>query len=119
MRFVASVPVGAPFAMSTLGPGARSLRAPARPSIDGRPVLGSVMPGWVTGPTTGSGFDQLTPPSVDRESASNASPPLAPMPKRYALPLLSDRTVHPSVGFRLRLFAAAPTCCCVQVSPPS
>src|SRR5438270_347841 len=32
MRFVASAPVGAPLAMSTLGAGARSLRAPAMPA---------------------------------------------------------------------------------------
>jgi len=34
MRLVASAPVGAPLAMSTLGAGARSLRAPATPRPD-------------------------------------------------------------------------------------
>ena len=75
IRSVASVPVGAPLAMSTLGAGARSLRAPARPSIDGLPVFGSVMPGWVTGPTIGCGFDQEVPPSVEIDWISNASAP--------------------------------------------
>jgi hypothetical protein len=37
MWLVAPLPVGAPLAMSTLGAGARSLRAPATPSIVGRP----------------------------------------------------------------------------------
>src|SRR5260370_1453182 len=37
MWLVAPLPVGAPLAMSTLGAGARSLRAPAIPSISGRP----------------------------------------------------------------------------------
>ena len=45
IRFVAPSPVGAPLAMSTLGAGARSLRAPAMPSIVGRPITGSTTPG--------------------------------------------------------------------------
>ena len=72
MRFVASAPVGAPFAMSTLGAGARSLRAPAMPSIVGRPSTGSNRPGCVTGPTTGFAGDQLVPPFVERDMSSNA-----------------------------------------------
>jgi hypothetical protein len=52
MRLLASLPLGAPLAMSTLGAGARSLRAPATPSITGRPCTGSRTPGGVTGPTT-------------------------------------------------------------------
>src|SRR5919206_435254 len=59
MRSVASAPVGAPLAMSTLGAGARSLRAPAMPSITGRPCTGSKAPGWLTGPDTGRGRDQV------------------------------------------------------------
>src|SRR6266851_4174222 len=62
IRFVASDPVGAPLAMSTLGAGARSLRAPAMPSIVGRPRTGSKMPGCVTGPATGVGCDHVSPP---------------------------------------------------------
>src|SRR3989475_11755875 len=65
MRSVASAPVGAPFAMSTLGAGARSLRAPATPSITGRPRAGSKTTGWVTGPSTGVGLDHDPPPLVD------------------------------------------------------
>src|SRR5262245_59807986 len=109
MRFVAPDPVGAPFAMSTLGAGARSLRAPARPSITGRPVFASVMPGCVTGPATATGCDQLAPPFVERDISSNASWPdeeTVPTPKTYATPWLFVRTVQPSRGFRWPLFAA-------------
>src|SRR5438270_4073443 len=73
MRFVASAPVGTPLAMSTLGAGARSLRAPAMPSIVGRPRTGSKIPGCVTGPATAWAFDQLLPPSNDRDMSSKAS----------------------------------------------
>src|SRR5438132_11858191 len=75
MRLVASAPVGAPLAMSALGAGARSLRAPAMPSIVGRPSTGSKSPGCVTGPATGLGFDQLDPPLKERDMNSNASWP--------------------------------------------
>src|SRR4029077_7598396 len=71
MRFVASAPVGAPFAMSTLGARATTLRAPATPSSVGRPSTGSKRPGCVTGPTTGFAGDQLVPPSVDFAMSSN------------------------------------------------
>src|SRR6184192_4036359 len=70
IRFVASDPVGAPLAMSALGAGARSLRAPATPSITGRPCTGSSTPGWVTGPATGKKFDHFVPPSVERDISS-------------------------------------------------
>src|SRR5207248_5570789 len=119
---VASPPVGAPLAMSTLGAGARSLRAPAIPSIVGRPSTGSTIPGWVTGPATGCGRDQLDPPSVDFDISSKASCPCdetVPTPKTYAAPLLSVRIVQPSVGLRCALFAAAVTCCTRHVAPPS
>src|SRR5436190_16212438 len=103
IRLVASVPAGAPFAMSTLGAGARSLRAPATPSITGRPTTGSNMPGCVTGPATGVAFDQLVPPSVDFDISSKALwlwDETVPTPNTYAVPWLSVRIVHPSVGFR-------------------
>src|SRR6266567_6529343 len=122
MRFVAPVPVGAPFAMSTLGAGARSLRAPAMPSIVGRPSTGSTIPGWVTGPETGAAIDQLDPPSMERDISSNASWPCdetVPTPNTYAAPLLSVRTVQPSMGLRCELLAAAVSWCWVQVDPPS
>ena len=73
IRSVASAPVGAPLAMSTLGAGARSLRAPATPSMVGRPSTGSKIPGCVTGPATGCGFDQVEPPSVEMDTNSKAS----------------------------------------------
>src|SRR3954463_1591338 len=110
IRFVASAPPGAPFAMSTLGARARSLRAPATPSITGRPRTGSTVPGCVTGPATGVAFDQLLPPSVDVDISSHASWPCdetVPTPNTYAVPSLAVRTVHPSVGLRWPLFAAA------------
>src|SRR4051795_11781577 len=122
IRLLESAPVGAPFAMSTLGAGARSLRAPATPSITGRPSTGSNAPGCVTGPATGEAFDQLLPPSVDVDMSSNASCPCdeaVPTPKTYALPWLSVRIVQPSVGLRCELFAAAVICRVVHVSPPS
>src|SRR6478609_1593911 len=85
MRLVASAPVGAPLAMSTLGAGARSLRAPATPSMTGRPWTGSFAPGWCTGPTTARGVDQVDPPLVDRDISSNGWCPAdetVPTPKR-------------------------------------
>src|SRR5689334_5040186 len=108
--------------MSTLGAGARSLRAPATPSITGRPSTGSSAPGCVTGPATGVAFDQLLPPSVDVDISSKASCPCddtVPTPNTYAVPWLSVRIVHPSVGLRCPLLAAGVTCCCVQLLPPS
>src|SRR5260221_759496 len=122
MRFVWSVPVGAPFAMSTLGAGARSLRAPRTPSISGRPCTGSKTPGWVTGPDTARGVDQFWPPFVDFDISSKAWWPwleTVPTPNTYALPWLSVRMVHPSAGFFWPLLAAAEMGCCTQVTPPS
>src|SRR6266849_772334 len=119
---VAPDPSGAPFAMSTLGAGARSLRAPAMPSIVGRPSTGSKTPGWVTGPATGLGLDQLSPPLVEVDISSKLAWPAeetVPMPNTHAVPLLDVRIVHPSRGLRWPLLAAAPIGCCFQVSPPS
>src|SRR2546430_1448394 len=73
IRLVASAPVGAPLAMSTLGAGARSLRAPATPSMTGRPRTGSKTPGWVTGPATGVGLDHVPPPLVDVDSCETST----------------------------------------------
>ena len=122
IRFVASVPVGAPFAMSTLGAGARSLRAPAMPSIVGRPRTGSRIPGCVTGPATGVGFDQVEPPFVDSDMSSNESFPseeTLPMPNTYAFPRLSVRIVQPSGGLCWPLAAAELSWRCCHVAPPS
>src|SRR3954469_21663517 len=122
IRLVASAPVGAPFAMSTLGAGARSLREPATPSIVGRPITGSTTPGWVTGPATGTDRDHLSPPSVERDMNSNAWwPPWEDVatPNTYAAPWLSVRIVQPSSGLRWALFAAEVICFVFHVSPPS
>src|SRR5437868_2782891 len=75
IRSVASAPVGAPLAISTLGAGARSLRAPAMPSMVGRPSPGSKRPGCVTGPATGTGDDQLDPPLSDVDISSKLDLP--------------------------------------------
>src|SRR3954471_15172354 len=109
MRLVAPAPLGAPLAMSTLGAGARSLRAPATPSITGRPCTGSNAPGCVTGPATGCGFDQVDPPFVERDMNSKACLPAwgsEPTPNTYAVPRLSVRMVQPSSGLRCPLLAA-------------
>src|SRR4051794_21463762 len=122
MRSVASAPVGAPLAMSTLGPGARSLRAPATPSITGRPCTGSSAPGCWTGPATGRGLDQVLPPLGDVDISSKdclLSDETVPTPNREALPSLSVRIVQPSGGFLLALLAAEPIWRSVHVSPPS
>src|SRR5437763_6386129 len=105
--------------MSTLGAGARSLRAPATPSITGLPWTGSSTPGWVTGPTTGVKVDQLWPPLVERDIISNVWPFLVATPNTYALPWLSVRIVHPSSGLIWLLPAAGLIWCWDQVSPPS
>src|ERR1700759_4304449 len=103
IRSVASAPLGAPLAMSTLGAGARSLRAPATPATTGGPWTGSNAPGWSTGPATVCGLDHVEPPLADRDMNSNGSlPPLTdvPTPNTYAAPGLSVRIVHPSSGLR-------------------
>src|SRR5437764_3939954 len=108
--------------MSTLGAGARSLRAPAKPSITKLPWTLSKTPGCVTGPATGRNRDQLCPPLVDFDIISNACFPAdetVPTPNTYALPWLSVRIVQPSSGFRCELLAAALIWCWVQVVPPS
>src|SRR5947199_7830662 len=121
MRSVASDPVGAPFAMSTLGAGARSLRAPATPSMTGRPCTGSVAPGWLTGPATGRGRVHVEPPLSEVDMNSNGCLPagtFVAMPKTYARPRLSVRIVQPSIGLRWLLSAAEEIGCCFHVLPP-
>src|SRR3954453_1591119 len=121
-RFVASPPVGAPLAMSRLGAGARSLRAPATTSMTALPCTGSKTPGWLTGPTTARGRLHVEPPLSDVDRNSNACLPpetFVPTPKTYARPRLSVRIVHPSIGLRWLLLAAEVIGCCVHVSPPS
>src|SRR5215212_4313417 len=108
--------------MSALGAGARSLRAPATPSITGRPCTGSTTPGCITGPATGCARDQLAPPSVERDMNSNGWWPAddsVPTPKTYAVPRLSVRIVQPSSGLRWPLLAAAVIWRVLHVSPPS
>src|SRR2546421_1368721 len=121
IRLVAPVPVGEPLAMSTEGAHARSLRAPATPSSTNRPCTGSNTPGWVTAPGIWTGRPQFWPPLVEGTMYSKCSlvAGSVPMPKTYTLPWLSVRIVQPSSGWICPLLAAAVTCFCVQVLPPS
>src|SRR5712691_3857698 len=108
--------------MSTLGAGARSLRAPAMPSIVGRPSTGSNAPGWFTGPATGTEEDQVPPPLVDTDMSSKLwcePEETVPTPNTYAVPSLEVRIVQPSSGLRWALLAAAPIGWMLHVSPPS
>ena len=57
--------------MSTLGPGARSTRAPAMPSITGRPSTGSTTPGATTARRP-YGPSKCAPPSVDCTSCASS-----------------------------------------------
>src|SRR5712691_2892563 len=118
IRLVASAPLGAPLAMSALGAKARSLRAPAMPSITGRPMTGSKTPG-LTAVDSSAGPVKCAPPSVDLYIISNEVPPRLPTPNTYRLPWLSVRTVQPSGWLLTPLLVAGPTCFCVQVLPPS
>src|SRR5260370_26958882 len=118
IRLVASAPVGAPLAMSALGAKARSLRAPATPSITGRPMTGSMTPGS-TADTRSLGPVKRAPPLVDLYIISNDVPPRLPTPNTYTLPWLSVRMVQPSGWPLMPLSVAGPTCCCTQVLPPS
>src|SRR6266851_8191350 len=115
---VAPAPVGAPLAMSALGANARSLRAPAMPSITGRPRTGSTIPGS-TVVASSAGPVKCAPPSADLYIISNDTPPRLPTPNTYRLPWLSVRTVQPSGWLLMPLLVAGPTCFCVQVLPPS
>ena len=102
MRFVASVPVGAPFAMSTLGTDARSVRAPVYPSITHRPESGSTKKHGSVFVNSVLAFDQCLPPSADLNMICEprVGSPLIDgfwnfSANRYATPWLSVRIVHP------------------------
>src|ERR1043165_8128177 len=87
--FVASVPSGAPFAISTEGPVDKSLRAPAIPSSGSRGCTGSSMPGCWMGRAAGTGGPHVAPPLVDFTMNSNGWPPeleSVPIPNTYTFP---------------------------------
>src|SRR5213593_3841031 len=65
IRFVASAPVGAPLAMSTLGAGPRSSRAPPMPSSTHRPIDGSKALHRSVAGKIGRAWVQWLPPSTD------------------------------------------------------
>src|SRR5262249_46520677 len=118
ISLVASVPVGAPLAMSTLGIAIRSFRAPAGPSLLHRPATGAkekqeaVICMKTTGrppgvPPLGAGRRGFAPPfGVLEKSVKNA----------YTFPWLSVRTVHPS---RVLAALGGATWCAFHVWPPS
>src|SRR5215207_7675227 len=65
IRLVASAPVGAPLAISTLGDGPRSSRAPAMPSSTHRPIDGSKPVHRSVAGMIGRALVQCRPPSKD------------------------------------------------------
>src|SRR6266699_419065 len=65
ISLVASVPVGAPLAMSMLGMAIRSFRAPAGPSLLQRPATGSTKKQEAFICMKSTGRFQLAPPVVD------------------------------------------------------
>src|SRR5436190_13966083 len=100
--FVASAPVGAPFAISTLGAAARSVRAPVYPSMTQRPESGSTKKQGSVVWNSVFALVQWAPPSNDlnitcdpwvgrpvRLGFSNISA------NRYTTPWLSVRIVQP------------------------
>src|SRR5207245_11563317 len=100
--------------------GPRASRCPASPSVLVRTMTWAKSPGLLTGPTTGVCADHVRPPLLDIDMNSNGGlPPLFATPNTYAFPLLSVRTVQPSMGLTFRLFAAGETNRWVQVLPPS
>ncbi len=66
IRLVASVPEGAPLAMSTDGAGDRSDRAPPTPSMTQRPIEGSTREQLSNAVATVRGLVQVLPPLIDR-----------------------------------------------------
>src|SRR6266545_4573496 len=122
---VASTPVGAPLAMSTLGDGPRSSRAPAMPSSTHRPMDGSKALHRSVAGNRRCALVQWRPPSNDLAMMWK---PVPGNPKAnwyantYATPLLSVRIVQPDrpkpwgvTG----LLVAGVIWCVVQLSPPS
>src|SRR5919198_3524862 len=129
IMLVASAPVGAPLAMSTLGAAARSVRAPVNPSITHRPDSGSMKKQGSVIRNSVRGLVQWTPPSNDCSStwAPWVGSPVSAgfwniSANTYTTPWLSVRTVHPdspnSVGPRPPVPAGV-TCLVRQLLPPS
>src|SRR5262249_1845026 len=125
----AFVPLGAPFAMSTLGPAERSVRAPANPSMTHRPYTGSTKKQGSVFCRMICAFVKLWPPSVDVNMTwkpcvgsptsvgfSNISA------NTWTTRVLSVRMVHPLSPNRfgpLPLVPAGVICFVLHVLPPS
>src|SRR6516225_9266798 len=118
ISLVASVPVGAPLAMSMLGMAIRSFRAPAGPSLLQRPATGSKKKQEAFICMKSTGRPQLLPPVVD---FTRVCAPLFDVLEKcvknaYTFPWLSVRTVHPS---RVLALVGGATECVFHVRPPS
>jgi hypothetical protein len=121
ISFVASAPVGAPFAMSMLGIAARSARAPVIPSSTHRNETGSTKKQGLVIGRTSRGCVQVRPPSSDLMSVCA---PCRPVPAKcvknaYTTPSLSVRTVQPSSEPCWEFVNGGATGRAVQVMPPS
>src|SRR6516225_10956691 len=119
ISLVASVPVGAPLAISTLGIAIRSFLAPAGPSLLQRPATGSVKKQEAFICMKSTGRPQLSPPVVD---FTMVCVPLFEVlekcvKKSYTFPWLSVRTVQP---WKVALVVVGgATWCVFHVTPPS
>ena len=123
MKFVASSPVGAPLAMSTLGAAARSFRAPATPSSTHRPMTGSTTKHGSVTLRSACGRVQLRPPSVDFTMkcvpivGQGAGRELLPEHVDGAVAVRADRA--PGLAEMTRSHVVAGLTCFVdQVEPP-
>src|SRR5262245_18425609 len=115
---VASVPVGAPLAMSTLGIAIRSIRAPAGPSLLHRPATGSKKKQEAFICMKSTGRPHVVPPldDVTRLCAPSFEVLDKCVKNAYTFPWLSVRTVHPS---RVLAALGGATWCALLVWPPS
>src|SRR6516165_1050925 len=118
ISLVASVPVGAPLAMSTLGIAIRSFLAPAGPSLLQRPATGSKKKQEAFICMKSTGRSQVVPPldDVTRVCAPSFDVLEKCVKNAYTFPWLSVRTVHPS---RVLAALGGATECVFHVRPPS
>src|SRR5215471_6864115 len=119
ISLVASVPVGAPLAMSMLGIAIRSFLAPAGPSLLQRPATGSKKKQEAFICMKSTGWPQVSPPVVD---LIIVCAPLFEVLEKcvknvYTFPWLSVRTVHP--WWTAVTVVGGATRCVFHVWPPS
>src|SRR5262249_10507837 len=121
ISLVAPAPVGAPLAMSTLGMGIRSVRAPAGPSMLQRPATGSTKKQASFICMKSTGRPQVAPPVDD---FTMVCAPVFDVSEKwvknaYTAPWLSVRTVHPWWKPWDGAVVGGATCRDVHVWPPS